>query len=286
VERRCSELLREGHAERALEELVALVQAGDDNAWAHAHLGDLLCVARGEHEAALRHLSRAIELDESYAWAFAHRGAVFERLDRFDEAGEDFRRALELNPSNVWARAMLCRVHQFCGRYDSAISELEVVIREGSALLPDWRAERGLLQTLAGRYELAHSLYLEALAHDARDRLALYNVAVNKVQWQGLAAAAEWVERARENLRTYPAMQSRTSYELGGLKALEGDADAAFVQLALAIDAERGRVLLSPSFKRARVDLAWARLREHPRFVSLTQDRVDVRKAQRKVSSP
>jgi tetratricopeptide (TPR) repeat protein len=269
-ERRCRALLRDGLTERALEELEVLVAEDEGNAWAHAHLGDSLCVARGEHEAALEHLNRAIELDATYGWAFAHRGATLVRLDRFDDAAADLRRALELKPSNLWARALLCRVHQLSGRYDAALEELDVMVRAGCTLLPDWRAERGLLHTLAGRYEQAHACYLEALAHDGGDPLALYNAAVNLRRWRGPAAAAAWIERARAQFLVQPS-SSRVTYELGGLLALEGRADAALAHLALAIDAERGRRPFSPSSKRARVDLAWVGLRDHPRFLVLTR---------------
>ena len=194
-------------------------------------------------------------------------------MDLLDRAEADFRRALELQPSNVWARAMLCRVHQLSGRYDAALEELDVVAREGSTILPDWRAERGLLHMLAGRHEAAHDCYLEALAHDAGDRLALYNVAINMRRWRGRPAAAPWIERARTQLLAQPG-SPRVTYELGGLLALEGDADAAIAHLALAIDAEHGQRLLSPSSKRARIDLAWATLRDHPRFLVLTRLRV------------
>jgi tetratricopeptide (TPR) repeat protein len=269
-ERRCEVLLRDGQVEAAIEALEVLIREDEGNAWAHAHLGDLLCVERGEHDAAVQHLSRAIELNEAYGWAFAHRGAAFERLDRLDRAEADLRRALELRPSNVWARAMLCRVHQLSGRYDAALAELDIVVREGSTILPDWRAERGLLHMLAGRHDAAHHCYLDALAHDANDRLALYNVAINMRRWRGRAAATPWIERARANLHAQPG-SPRVTYELGGLLALEGDADAAIAHLALAIDAERGLRILSPSSKRARIDLAWATLQDHPRFLVLTR---------------
>jgi len=272
-ERRCEVLLREGQVDAAIEALEALISEDDGNAWAHAHLGDALCVERGEHEAAIRHLSRALELNAAYAWAFAHRGGALQRLDRLDEAEADLRRALQLKPSSVWARAMLCRVHQLRGRYDAALEELDVVVREGGSWLPEWRAERGLLNMLAGRHEEAHAHYLDALEHDAGDRLALYNVAVNMRRWRGRRAATPWIEQARSNLLAQPCSPGVT-YELGGLLALDGDGDAAIAHLALAIDAERGQRTLSPSSKRARSDLAWAALRDHPRFLVLTRLRV------------
>src|SRR5688572_20560641 len=78
-ERRCEVLLREGEVERAMRELRAMLAEDDANPWAHAHLGDLLCLVRGDHEGAVAHLSRALELNGTYAWAFAHRGAALER---------------------------------------------------------------------------------------------------------------------------------------------------------------------------------------------------------------
>jgi tetratricopeptide (TPR) repeat protein len=269
AEAECAELIRLRRYPEAIAALKSLLNRAAGNAWAHAHLGDVSCTVLGDYEAALEHFDRAISLQPRYAWAIAHRGATLERLDRFAEAEADLRLAIELNPRNAWARAMLCRVHQFCGRADAALAELQALIQLDSSVLPDWRAERGLLQTLAGRHELAHELYLQALEHDPRDRLALYNVAINLQLWQGSLTAAPWIARARALLHGSPP-SSRVTFELGGLLALEGHAESALDALHGAIQQERGLVLLSPSAKRARVDVAWRQLRRTPRFLALT----------------
>lgn len=255
-----------GRFDAALDALNRALEQDPDSAWAWAHRGDILCQVRGRYLEAIACFSRSLDINPTYTWALAHRGAAYERMDAFAEAERDFRRALSLKPDYTWALVMLCRVLQITGRYDEAIVGLEKVIEQDASVMPDWRAERGILRSLSGSYEAAHGFFLRALETNPADRLALYNAAINMRRWRGLVEAKEYIDRLRDILQPIAPLDARSVYELGGLDALEGRTDEALSHLRDAIAREQGLVLLSPCQKRARFDMAWHDLRTNETF--------------------
>jgi tetratricopeptide (TPR) repeat protein len=247
------------------------------SAWAWAHRGNILCENLGRYREAIADFDRALELEPDYVWALAHRGATHERLDDYAKAEADLLRACSLKPGYMWAFALLGRIYQATGRYEQALDWLERLIERDPSILPHWREERGLLRMMLRRHEEADRYFLIALEAKPKDRFASYNLTVNRVLWRGLAEARPDIERFRAEVLSSPAPDAHAriaaTYELGGMAALEGKCDEALQRLSEAIQQETGMVLLTPSAKRARVDLAWSGLHSDERFQALLQVR-------------
>jgi tetratricopeptide (TPR) repeat protein len=274
--RESQERVRHGDIAGALQALDEALELNPRSAWAWAHRGDILCQHLGRYQEAIVDFDRALTIQPEYVWALAHRGAAHERLDAFDKAEADLVRALALKPEYTWVIAMLARVYQFTGRLEQALDAVEQVVARDPPLLTYWREERAMARMQVGRYEEAQHYFRIALEANPEDRFAMYNSTVNLVRWHGLAEARPAIDRLRARLESVLVTVSddreidRSVYELGGLFAMEGEIERALAQLEEAIDRERGKVLLSPARKRARVDLAWSGLREQSRFRALT----------------
>jgi tetratricopeptide (TPR) repeat protein len=99
---------------------------------AHRHMGNQYANAQ-EHRAAVGNYTRAIVLDPTYSQALFSRGLIYWReLRNYDRAIEDLSRVLELDPG--WAEAYFNRAiaYRMRGEPESAISDLERYLAEGS----------------------------------------------------------------------------------------------------------------------------------------------------------
>jgi len=252
--------------QEALMDFNRCIELDSTYAWAIARRGETYRLME-DYDKALADFSRAIELTPTYAWAIAHRGATYRFMGKcyYDKALADFNRAIELTPTYAWALAYRALIHELLNRYEETLADFDRALALDDTLFNNPLSKRGLLLSYCGRYAEAIACCQQALLENPDDHFALYNVAVFKACWQGLAEARADVRKAHAALLSVVNTEARgiALYRLGGLAALEGRTEQALNYLEEAI------LLENETIEYACHDLAWLDLRSEPRFQSL-----------------
>jgi tetratricopeptide (TPR) repeat protein len=151
------------------------------------------------------------------------------------------------------------------GLYEDALREFDCALQQGERVSDGVLNSRGLTLSYLERYSEAIEEYDQLLAKSPEDFAFLYNKAVAMARWKGVSGAQSEIQSARDAvsklLNTDP--NGAELYGLGGLEALEGNADKALDYLERAIAVEERAV------DWARHDMAWLQLRDDARFQSL-----------------
>jgi tetratricopeptide (TPR) repeat protein len=158
---------------------------------------------------------------------------MYSNMERYPEALADFDRALKLNPRNT----------------DALIG-------------------KGLVLTYTAEYAEAQKVYKRVYDMNPKDFTNLYNLAAVTVRAKDVEGAKKEIFNARKALEKLlnGMYHGRGLYGLGGLAALEGDANAALDYLKRAMTYERQAKLWASK------DIAWLDLRDDPRFKAIVKD--------------
>lgn len=151
---RAERWLAAGQAERAIEELKALVARKPDVAAAHFMLGGLY-LEREQHDEAIASLREAVRVEGRNVFFWNNLGVAYLRKQALEEARAAFQKALELNPNFPDAHHNLGLVDYLAGRYDNALAYL----RKASELAPNDPTTHWLL----GETYLARDSYALAI---------------------------------------------------------------------------------------------------------------------------
>jgi tetratricopeptide (TPR) repeat protein len=146
--------LNELPASKIQQVLEVVLSLDDDNAYAHALLGELLR-RQDELPAALDHLNRAVKVLPNSGWVVGTRGQVLAALGR-SEAIDELRRAAELDDSLTWVHVEIGDAYRLAGRYNEALLELTRATEMEPANAWAW-ATRGATEQLSGQWEQART---------------------------------------------------------------------------------------------------------------------------------
>ena len=248
--------------DEALVDFNCAIELDSDYKWAIASRGEIYRLME-HYDEALIDFNRAIELDPEYDWAIVHRGQTYQSMQQYKKALADFNRAIELDPEDNWVIAERGNIYGLMERYDEALADFDAA----SALGNNSWINRGLVLSYLGRYSEATESYQKELKANV-NCAALYNIAVVSVRWKSWEEAKEEVEKARQAFKqALDTNAGAALYGLGGLEALEGNAEAALDLLQKAIPLEKEAAIW------ARQDIAWLDLRSDPRFQKLVPPR-------------
>ena len=185
-------LQQKGKSDEAIEKWRALahIAEGSDNDLAAGSFFSVAYLIQDENpEGALADYAEAIRLKPDYAEAYNNRGAVKDKLGRYDDALADYAEAIRLKPDHANPYFNLGTAKAKLGRYDDALADYAEAIR----LKPDHDGafyNRGIAKAKLGRYEDALADYAEAIRlkpdHDGaynnrgavKDALGRYNDAL------------------------------------------------------------------------------------------------------------
>jgi tetratricopeptide (TPR) repeat protein len=143
-----AELLREGEAELAVEELLRVIANDADNEYAYFFLGSAH-FEKGRFEKAMKAYMRALEIAPSYLGAMVHLGHSLRMMGKHAEALRVGREALKRSPEDADAIHLVALAHYARGEGAAAAHYLERFL----ALRPELEAAQeaeGLLQVLRG----------------------------------------------------------------------------------------------------------------------------------------
>ena len=156
---------QQGKRDDAIEKwrAVAHITEGSDNDLAATAWFSVAYLIQDENpEGALADYAEAIRLKPDYAEAYNNRGAVKDKLGRYDDALADYAEAIRLKPDHASPYFNLGTVKAKLGRYDDALADYAEAIR----LKPDHDGafyNRGIAKAKLGRYEDALADYAEAI---------------------------------------------------------------------------------------------------------------------------
>ena len=133
---------------------------------------------QGQNLVALDEIKQALLADPAYADAYNLRGLLFLRLNDLPLAGESFQRALALRPGDPDALHnmgwLLCQQ----SRFDESDKLFAQAVAQSRYAQPGkTRVAQGLCQLRAGQPGLAETRWLQALALDADNPVAAYQLA-------------------------------------------------------------------------------------------------------------
>jgi type IV pilus assembly protein PilF len=154
---------------------------------------------RGQLQVALEKLETAVSQDPDHASAHLALGIVYQRIDESEKALSHLRTAVRLAPDDGGAHnsyaALLCEV----GRYQEADRHFRAALEDPFYATPAVAlANAGSCARRDGRNEDAERYLREALAYDAGNRTALFNMAaLSFAQGESLRARA-FLQRLEE----------------------------------------------------------------------------------------
>lgn len=260
--------------EEALTDFHQAIELKPDYIWAIAHRGEIYRLTRCWREA-LADFDRAITLNRNYIWAIAHRGATYSQMKRSEEALADLNQTIEQKPDYAWALIYRAETYVPRKQYREALADVDQAIELDPTILPHWRGERGLILNYLGRYAETIACCEQALQEDAQDYIARYSLVIGQVCGQGLteetqAEISDTRAFLKSLLERAIVTETRAAllYRLGGLAALQGEANQALncLEEAISLDDE-------PQ-EQARHDPAWRDLHHHPHFQSLINESI------------
>lgn len=258
-----------GNFETALDDFNRAIKLEPDYAWAIAHRGETYYLMK-RYEEALADFNRAIELNPDYNWAIAHRGVTYEYMRHYEKAITDLNRVIEQNPEYAWAIAHRSRTYEQMKYYEKGLEDFDWAIALDKTIIKDWKRERGLLLSFLERYAESIEYYEQGLKENPDDYFALYGLASVKTLWKGLAETQPQIEEACAILlsATNTEVRSIALYSLGGLAALQDEADRAlsYLQEAISLDNYRADT--------ANHDRVWLELYPDQRFQALIKETI------------
>ena len=151
---------------------------------------------KGHNEYALEKFRRAIEIDSSYPDAHYAIALLYEKLDRPDAATRHYEEAISLNPSysdayNAYA-AFLCRNK----KYDEADVQFRNALTNPLYRTPGVvRMNAGICAVNAKNYPRAEAYFRKALQQNAKQPIALYQMAKLNYQNARYLQARAYIQR-------------------------------------------------------------------------------------------
>ena len=146
-----AELLREGEADAAIDELERVITSDPNNEYAFFFLGSAQ-FEKGRFEKAMKAYLRALEIAPTYLGALVHLGHSLRMLGKHGEALRVGREALERSPEDADALYLISLVHYARGEKAAAIKYLERFLATRPELEATNEAE-GLLRMLRGQID-------------------------------------------------------------------------------------------------------------------------------------
>ncbi|PYY20346.1 MAG: hypothetical protein DMG62_23715 [Acidobacteria bacterium] len=213
----------------------------------------IACWSLKEYQRAIQDFERALDLDPTFAGAYNNRGLAYRGLKEYQRAIEDYDRAITLDPTSIAAYDNRYEAYRLIGNYELALSDLDCILTLQENVEARTYNNRGLVLSYLKRYEEAIEDYERGLRKEPDDIYLLYNIAVVKARWQGIAAAEPYINTAREALLAVSDdnLQDTKLYGLSGLAALVSEIDQALGYLGQAL--LQGEQIIGW----ARHDIAW-----------------------------
>jgi tetratricopeptide (TPR) repeat protein len=146
-----AELLREGEADRAVDELERVIASDPNNEYAHYFLG-AAHFEKGRFEKAMKAYLRALEIAPNYLGALVHLGHALRMLGKHGEALRVGNAALERSNEDGDALHLMALVHYARGEKAAAIKFLERFLATRPELEAANEAE-GMLRMLRGQID-------------------------------------------------------------------------------------------------------------------------------------
>lgn len=150
----------------------------------------------GNYEQALRDMQRAVDLDDDNSDAYNALAVLYQRLDRPDDAQENFRRALRIKSENYGARNNFGRFLCAQGKYNEGMEQFRSVI--GSKLYEQqWMplTNAGVCAHSAGRNAEAEQFLRQALSLNPGFPPALFELAKLSLETGQAMSARGFLER-------------------------------------------------------------------------------------------
>ena len=104
-------------------------ELGQQHTWYRPWYGMCLATA-GRHDEAFALLNRAVQNASTAEMALAARGAIFESLERYDEAIADYTIALDHNRGHFWVRRRRAECYRRTARQAEAIADLTEILAQ------------------------------------------------------------------------------------------------------------------------------------------------------------
>jgi tetratricopeptide (TPR) repeat protein len=146
-----AELLREGDADAAVDELERVIAADANNEYAFFFLGSAH-FEKARFEKAMKAYLRALEIAPGYLGALVHLGHTLRMMGKHGEALRVGREALERSPEDGDALHLIALVHYARGEKAAAIKYLERFLATKPELEAANEAE-GMLRMLRGQID-------------------------------------------------------------------------------------------------------------------------------------
>lgn len=146
-----AELLREGQADAAIDELERVIASDPKNEYAFYFLG-AAHFERGRFEKAMKAYLSALELAPGYLGALVHLGHTLRMMGKHGEALRVGREALERSPEDGDALHLVALVHYGRGEKAAAVKYLERFLATKPELEAANEAE-GMLRMLRGQID-------------------------------------------------------------------------------------------------------------------------------------
>ena len=161
--------------------------------------------ARGQYKIVLQELLKAIQVEPRFAPAYNLYGLVYQELEEYALAEENFRRAIELKPGDSEARNNFGRFLCQRGRYDEGLAELAVALRNPLYDKIELAAiDAGQCGELKGDFDLAESNYQKALKLTPDNPLAVLRLAALRFRQQRYEEARRLLDRLDKLARPGP----------------------------------------------------------------------------------
>lgn len=287
---RASRRLTEGQTEAALEDANAAV---DEERWTYSLRTRARCfMASGDSDLAVNDLEEARELEPLDAISIGVLYTAYMASGREDAAVSTLMAGIRTDPHepDMWAALLklftdedperaaeraaevlekeldasilIARARGWAAldRYSEAIADFGRARDQGSPLTAAELSNYGLWLSYEGQLDLSLEVYREALKLDPTSPVTIYNAAVARTRLKDDADAARARLRAKRILEREPD-EALSMYGSAGLAALEHRTDDALRLLAAAVSKSRNAVT-----GWARNDIAWAEIREDPKF--------------------
>jgi tetratricopeptide (TPR) repeat protein len=146
-----AELLREGEADAAVDELERVIATDANNEYAYFFLGSAH-FEKGRFDKAMKAYLRALEIAPAYLGALVHLGHTLRMIGKHGEALRIGREALERSPDDGDALHLIALVHYARGEKAAAIKYFERFLATKPELEAANEAE-GLLRMLRGQID-------------------------------------------------------------------------------------------------------------------------------------